>query len=100
MVLQSGDGQPKKREYIGALQKAKVNRNTKDVVVHVDLDSLVVSGSLIDLTLNEWDTKIRAGVADITKEVIADITSSCAAATANMQAANKKQQALFYLFKL
>ena len=90
----------KKREYIGTLQKSKVNRNTKDAVVHADLQSLVDTGSLIDSTLNEWDTKIRAGEAAMTKEVINDINESCKAATANMQCTNKKQQALFYLFKL
>ena len=90
----------KKRDYTGTLQNAKVNRNTKDAVVHVDLQSLVDTGSLIDSTLNEWDTKIRAGEAAMTKEVINDINESCKAATANMQCANKKQQALFYLFKL
>ena len=90
----------KKREYIGTLQKSKVNRNTKDAVVHVDLQSLVDTGSLIDSTLNEWDTQIRAGEAEMTKAVIDEINESCTAATANMQSANKKQQALFYLFKL
>ena len=90
----------KKREYIGTLQKSKVNRNTKDAVVHVDLQSLVDTGSLIDSTLNEWDTRIRAGEAAMTKAVANEINESCTAATANVQCANKKQQALFYLFKL
>ena len=90
----------KKREYIGTLQKSKVNRNTKDAVVHADLQSLVDTGSLIDATLNDWDTKIRAGEAEMIAAVINEINASCTAATTNMQSANKKQQALFYLFKL